>query len=161
MCYTNEMDWDYIAGFIDGEGTLTFDAWLQHKPKRLYVTPMLIVHQGHPEVLERMQKAFGEGCHLRKATDKSWRLEVRGITRLLPVLRKLESKLIVKREAALALLEFMEIRGEAAHKEPYSDRCIELLYVVDRLQRKGRRRDFARLGLPAQLNTTGGGQDRK
>lgn len=161
MCYTTEMDWEYIAGFIDGEGTLTFDAWLQHKPKRLYLAPMLIVHQGEPEVLVAMQQVFGEGCHLRQATDKSWRLELRGITRLQPVLQKLAPKLIVKREAALALLEFMELRGEATHKEPYSERCIELLYVVDRLQRKGKRRDFTRLGLPAQLNNTGGGQDRK
>jgi len=88
-----EIDFAYIAGMIDGEGTIT----LTRTHPNQFRTPVLSLSSTTPELLLPAQEAFGGRVQTKKASKAhhaipyEWRLRghaaLRAIERLLPYLR--------------------------------------------------------------------------
>lgn len=115
------MNWDYLAGFIDGEGTITF--WRYRSAKGTpCLLPYLIVYQKDPAPLRAIRDFLGVGIYRENGPIN--RYELRGKA-LLPVLRELSPRLLVKQRQADALIEFIECRIKLAGK-PYDDHCLAL-----------------------------------
>ena len=126
------MNWDYLAGFIDGEGTITF--WRYRSPKGTScLLPYLIVYQKDPAPLRAIRDFLGVG-NLRENGPIN-RYELRGRA-LLPVLRELSPRLLVKQRQANALIEFIECRTRLAGK-PYDDHCLALDPQMREWNRRG------------------------
>lgn len=139
---TLQMSWEYIAGFIDGEGTLTFSpykcgglvtAWL----------PQLIAFQKRGEVLFVIRDFIGTGSVRTTSNDQN-KLEINGRKRLTPIIRSLAPLLIVKRRNAEILLNFFECRERTGGRNrPYDEHCMNLIREMALHQIGGRRRVFS------------------
>ena len=96
MEFNVRMSWQYIAGFVDGEGSIV-------KTKRTVYR--ILVPQTHEGVLEEIKKFTGVGyifkCKTRKAHWKdNWVYAISRQKDVLFVLKKLKPYLIVKRQLA-------------------------------------------------------------
>jgi hypothetical protein len=117
-----DMDWEYVAGFLDGEGTVGMWA-SQGRPSAIH---RLSWYNTHRPTLERLQRFMGYGF-LR---ERKWKSERQGAkvmyelsigtrAHLRPVLQQVIPYLIEKRQAAEALL--LDITGPA--DPPYRQRA--------------------------------------
>ncbi len=99
------MSWDYIAGFIDGEGSIV-------KKNRSY---MVNISQTNQEVLECIRSFTGKGhvypIRKRKAHWKdAWLYNSGNAKNTYDILLHVVDKLIVKRELASRGLRELELR---------------------------------------------------
>lgn len=116
-----------MAGFIDGDGCITFDRWSQRG--RLLLTPMLIVFQKHPEAIHDIRELVGEGIVRRTGTGH--RYDLRG-SKTRPALEHLQPRLHVKGREAEILLEFLDCRKT---RGPYDAHCLLLNEEMKELHR--------------------------
>jgi len=132
------VNWDYAAGFIDGEGTLTFTRYGQSE------FPLLIIYQKDTEVLRQLADFFAVPVRYRSINGQVHnRLEISGAKRLLPILTELQHRLIVKREHCRLMLEFINCRlARGKYRATYDDHCRLLVRDLAALQMKGRKRTF-------------------
>lgn len=100
------MDWSYIAGYFDGEGHVSL-----HQMNRggKSMQRALTWYNSHLESLESMRDFMGCGSIGQKAgTNKPvYTLCITRRSELVPVLNELIPRLIVKRDAAERLLDFL------------------------------------------------------
>lgn len=99
------MSWDYIAGFIDGEGSIV-------KRKRVY---NLLISQAQFEVLEKIRKFIGFGIVHALGRRKShwknaWLYNAGGGKNTYYILENVADKLIVKKELAVRVMGELKIR---------------------------------------------------
>ncbi|OGZ52601.1 MAG: hypothetical protein A3B25_04055 [Candidatus Ryanbacteria bacterium RIFCSPLOWO2_01_FULL_48_26] len=99
------MTWDYIAGFIDGEGSIV-------KRKRVY---NLLISQTQFEVLEEIRKFIGCGLVHALGRRKShwkdaWLYNAGGGKNTYYILENVANKLIVKRDLAIRVLHELKLR---------------------------------------------------
>jgi len=111
---------EYIAGFLDGEGTISLIQC--HKPKRTYLRPSISIYQTSLPVLKAIQLTLGQGrIHTRRARGEkiirgrlAYRnkpcsvLMVTGAEKVAEVLDSLLPYLIVKKPQAVLLRKFIE-----------------------------------------------------
>lgn len=109
------VDWDYAAGFIDADGTVTLERYWTKRGVRAAM-PLICIDQKRGEVvLPALQRLFGAGRI--KANAAVSRLILRGAVAL-PVARELALRLVVKRRQAEMLLEFAACRELNARVVP-------------------------------------------
>ena len=124
------MTWEYIAGFIDGEGTIV-------RRKRVY---NLCISQTNFEVLEEIRKFTGVGAiysiDKRKPHWKeAWVYSAGGARGTYSVLLNVIDHLIVKRAWALRVLDELRIRLRAIDQE--KDLKIQRIQRAKLLRQKG------------------------
>lgn len=130
------MNWDYLAGFIDGEGTLTFERY-RSRTGAAGAMALLIVFQKKPEVLQEIATFLNDSTvRVRTAVNNSHRLEMRGM-RLLPVLKELEPRLIIKKKQAQLLIEFIECRQKLKRRAKFDDHCKNIDAEIRKLNERG------------------------
>ena len=105
------MNWDYIAGFVDGEGSIV-------KRKKGY---NLLISQTNAEVLENIRDFVGSGYVYALAKRKrhwrdAWLYSAGGYKETHFMLTHIVDKLIVKKEEALAAINELEVRLSEAQK---------------------------------------------
>jgi len=111
-CYEVNMTWEYIAGFVDGEGSIVKKGLVYN----------LSVSQGSREVLEEIRKFTGVG-HVysfgkRKANWKDESVYSAGGGRgTYYVLSNIVAHLIVKRAWALQVLSALKVRFQEIDQE--------------------------------------------
>lgn len=136
------VNWDYVAGFIDGEGTLTFNRYVSRHGSKLYF-PLILAVQKDPEPL-RMIADFLSDWKVKSLIrwiqtaegSGSYRLEVRGKDACHVVLRSLDHRLIVKWQQARVLSEFIDCRRANPNTE-YDAHCRALDAEMRELNRRG------------------------
>lgn len=103
----------YLAGFIDGEGCITVVRYRRDRPNRVHrgwYQPFLIVCNRDPAPLLVLRETFG-GCVVCQKSHHGWgevyRYQLRRRDALEEVLRALMPYLIVKREVAGLVLDFL------------------------------------------------------
>jgi len=101
------MTWEYLAGFIDGEGCLSLNAYSK---KRSYC-PTLSISNTNFLVLCEIKDFLGVGTIRKKKQIErhkpSFQYIVNGRKRLLPILLNLHSHLVIKVPQANELIAFM------------------------------------------------------
>jgi len=106
--------YDYVAGFVDGEGSISIAAEKHRNKRNIAFRPMLSVSNTHRGVLDEIRDFLSTGrVHLHRRRDEKHRqsyvLHVSG-PGLLTVLQELAPRLIVKRAQAEVVIEFMQRR---------------------------------------------------
>jgi len=134
----NKEEKAYIAGFIDGEGCITF---IKHmKRDDISWEPKLEITNTDKNVLEWIAEKIPESSLYYQEEDRNeiWKtrhyLRINKRKDLLSILKNVEPYLIVKSEQAKLMIEFLENRKP--HKS-YTEREIEIAENVRTLNRKG------------------------
>ncbi|MBU1988150.1 MAG: hypothetical protein KKD94_01555 [Nanoarchaeota archaeon] len=99
------MNWDYIAGFIDGEGSIIL------KPPRVRI----YISNTNKEVLDEIRKFLGCGKVYeinRKNADKKWRKQygwtICSHKEVLRILKNLKNRLVIKKELCKEAIFYIE-----------------------------------------------------
>lgn len=114
------MNWDYAAGFMDADGHIGF--FHEYGSPR----PNITASQTTREVLDQLCSLFGIGKVHQRASSNLFVWRATG-TRMLPIVRELAPRLIVKQPQALRVIEFIECRTKAAHNRPFDQHCFDLV----------------------------------
>jgi len=121
---TEEVRAAWLAALIDGEGSMAI--YPQHANE-----PSLLTHinvsNSDPRLIAtatEIIKSWGVGCYNSKFKTRgldSWRADVRGYKRCLPLLIRLDPWLISKRAEADIMRRLIEYRLSKPHQYPYSE----------------------------------------
>lgn len=110
------MNLDYLAGLIDGEGTLSFMSSPRHKRTSIVHRPYLSISNTSRELLLQVVESLDCGsiiCHGARDPKKhrtAYSFRLNG-PRLYPVLHSLRDRLHLKRPQCEALLVWIEKRS--------------------------------------------------
>lgn len=120
------MRYVYLAGIIDGEGTITINRHSRNTKGQWHLKPMLRVADRNKELIEYLVRNFGGSCtkYQRKESKPIYRWTVHAIKHINEILIDVCPYLIVKRLHADILIEFTKsrMRAIAVHpRSPYSD----------------------------------------
>jgi hypothetical protein len=130
------VDWAWLAGFIDGEGTITLSLYRKRDNTHgLY--PEIIVAQKDRWVLDYIHQSVGMGS-IKKNGNGSHVWYVRG-TKVKALLDQLLSHLVVKQESAKLLIEFCERRIIAGWRGPFTERDWQIELEIRARNKKGRK----------------------
>lgn len=133
----------YIAGFLDGEGTISMDSRGLNQ-KLIYIRPYIKVTSTNREVIEYISTIFERNMDVTKYREWKTAFNVR-ITSLKGVLNVLETILpylkVKKRQAELLInyckLRMKHVRERGWGGPKYSDDEMKLFYEIRALNKKG------------------------
>jgi hypothetical protein len=114
----------YLAGFIDGEGSLILDRKVATEGgvQRVWFTPRLTIGNTHLGVLSAIKETIGGGfiqSHGKRVNPRhkpAWQYNLCGRRQMEPLLKRLAPLLLVKRAQADELLAFMTLMTGGGHK---------------------------------------------
>lgn len=135
------MNWAYLAGLIDGEGTITLSSGKHTKDRRgVLCRATLMIANTHRPVLEEAREFIGMGhiYKMREASERhqaSYQYRMQG-KRLLPVLIRLRPHIIVKREQLGLALEWLRRRARQKTR-PYEEWDKQAVATMRRLNSRG------------------------
>jgi biotin operon repressor len=139
----SEREKGYIAGLVDGEGTITIQIRevLHNKKKDFHLCPLLLVSNSNRTVMEWLKEKLGGKTIVDRYTRRDKKLgfrkiyytfEMRG-KRILPVLEAICPSLQIKREQCEAVIQFIKSRLGKHQKQRYTSQELELFWKVRRL----------------------------
>lgn len=130
LSFTDE-ERGYLAGIIDGEGSLRVRYQRQKRPNGSWkrnLMPTVTVTNTNKELIERIIFLTGArnlSTRLTSVGRPCYDLRIQGTYRVYPLLQATKDLLIVKRRQAELLLEFCELRLNRT-EEGYSGREIKI-----------------------------------
>lgn len=111
----------YLAGLIDGEGTVALHRHPQYKRDRIQYRPRVLVVNTHRGVLEHLRTVFGGSITMQtKGITDLYQWRVVGMADVKRILDGCMPFLIIKRERAEHLLRFVQGRLECRRGAPYT-----------------------------------------
>jgi len=136
----------YLAGLMDGEGCLMIQRQRKHGPSPHWCySPEVRLVLSHKETMEWVAKKIDR--ELKAWVPKSdkhklcYRLSISDSVGVAYLIEQLLPFLIVKRDAAAALLDFCrsrKIKQSNSYNPSYSDDEVRMHHVIRALNRKGR-----------------------
>ena len=108
----DDTTWAYLAGIIDGEGTISLTLINDKKRKREYLRPYILIGNSNPKLFEYLERRIVRGSITkslkvdRKKTVYRWQITDWQSIKL--ILRNTIPFLVLKWEQAELLLEFSE-----------------------------------------------------
>lgn len=115
------MNWDYAAGFMDADGSIGF--FHEYGTPR----PCISASQTTEEVLIQLKSLFSDiGGIYHRDIGALYVFRATG-TKMLPILKELVPRLIVKQPQCLRLIEFIECRTNGRHNKPIDEHCKDLV----------------------------------
>ena len=145
---------DYLAGFIDGEGSI---ALYKHKDSRVQkgytLHPKFVIANTNEAIIKAIQKEIGgkikdmpkhNGCKLVKV------VEFQDYKQIKSILVKLLPLLIIKQPQAKLMIEFCDNRIKSKSKK-YSERDYEIANIFSTINKRGERSDKLLGILPNEL----------
>jgi len=122
-----KMNWDYIAGFFDGEGSVS----ISYRANGNLRNVILSISQCQLEVLEQIRDFVGEGKidvnhHKGSKTWKkhwktAWHFRISNRPAVIKFLEKIQSKIIVKKDKNAHVLQVLK-KAERLREERTEDR---------------------------------------
>jgi len=155
------MNWDYLAGFVDGEGSLSLNRGAAKRtgdrPRALCFRPCLGITNNNRQVLELIQCFLRDGAIYRCERSSvnarvGWRFVIMG-NRLLPVLRELEPRLHIKQRQAELLIAFIERRKQLRTRR-LTETDYEFVRQCRALNNRAPGHGAPHVPLPARLQAT-------
>jgi len=131
-------NWAYLAGLIDGEGTITVV-----KEVKGTARPTLVIVNTNKEVLQWVKDNLNQGNLYNKGHEKEgwkdrWAWSSRG-KHIKPILENILPFLKIKHQQAKLVLEFIELRDFYAYKiKGFAPEELEIVRQIYNLN-KGRR----------------------
>jgi hypothetical protein len=102
------MDWSYVAGFIDGEGTITF-ARTRTNAGNPTLKPRLLIGQKKPNVLYMIQEKIGTGHMLQNKTGL-YVYQLDSLCNMPQVMELLIPYLIIKKRQAEIVVDYCKCK---------------------------------------------------
>lgn len=121
---TDEVRAAWLAALVDGEGSMAI--YPQHAKQDSLLTHINISNSD-PRLIATaygILQSWGIGAYINKVKTHgldSWRVDVRGYKRCLPLLRRLDPWLVSKRAEADIMRRLIEYRLSLPHQTPYGD----------------------------------------
>jgi len=128
-------EWAYLAGIIDGEGSLSF--FQARKGSRRFHHPMIKISNTNRDLIDWLKQRIGGRVYRRKKPrcKPCWTLTISGYTGTYNVLKGVLPHLVVKRRHAEILLQYADL---ARAGEPRgSKRMLKLVEEIMKLNAKG------------------------
>lgn len=144
----NDAEAGYIAGIIDGEGSVRIQKQLHRDRRksddyrRFRFVPYVQVANTSKELMNEMRAKIGFGLiFLNRSRGDKWKdcyaFVISTSAKIYPLLKRVSPFLIIKRRHAELLLEFCENRLRRLNQnESYSKRDLELYELLRELNRK-------------------------
>lgn len=112
-----ELEYAYLAGIVDGEGTITITKHQQHLRPTFQFKPMIIVSNTNRPLIEYLCRSFGGSkifSHRRRPGHRDqWCWRLMSLKAIEGVLDRILPHLIVKRPQALVAREYVLARKAA------------------------------------------------
>ena len=120
------INWSYIAGFLDGEGSLTITKHKRSSSKTRLVS-RIDFYNSNEKVIKKIQKFLEKyeiNCKIyKRQLDKKWKfvfsLKILRLEDQFRLLEYIKNKLIVKTEQYKVLFNFLKIRINKIKKKEY------------------------------------------
>jgi len=130
------MDWSYVAGFVDGEGTITF-ARRRTGAGNPMLQPRFLIGQKKPEVLYMIQGKVGDG-YVLLSNKGLYVYQHDGVRKLPPLLENLLPYLIIKKRQAEILLDYCKCREtKFGSGKGLDQHCLDLDIEMRGLNQRG------------------------
>lgn len=130
------LSWQYIAGFADGEGTITF-ARTRTGAGNPMLKPRFLIGQKKSEVLYMIQEKVGDG-YVLLSNKGLYVYQHDGVRKLPPLLESLLPFLIIKKRQAEILLDYCKCRSETLGRGKGLDQhCLDLDIEMRALNLRG------------------------
>jgi len=117
----SEADIGWLAGFIDGEGTLQLGKRPRMDLGRMYLSPSIRVVNNDRAAAEKCHRLMGGFLSQSKTRPEQWSVLLTSIAKVERILVVLLPHLTVKAERARLLLEYAEVRRGKPGRAPYGD----------------------------------------
>lgn len=133
----------YLAGFVDGEGTigLRYHKEKRHRVESFTIDLRFIITNSNKPVLELIQKEIGGTVRASKQMTKNskvvYHLELHNKKAILNVLNRITPYLILKREQAELLIKFCELRSKHTKKDGYYREELGIANRIINLNKRG------------------------
>lgn len=122
----SEEDLAYLAGLVDGEGTITIGQ------NRGFLNPYLNITNTSPQLLKWMKQKVSVGSIYEKNHGEAWEWRINGYG-ILPALEQIKPYLVVKRLQAESLIAFIKERQLLSEWEFHLTPKMKKLYRLIRL----------------------------
>ena len=128
----------YLAGIIDGGGTVTINRHSRNNKGEWHLKPLLRVSDKNKELIEYLVRNFGGSsieCR-RKGHKTVYKWSVHAIKPINKILGHIRPRLIVKVQQASVLIAFTNSRAKALainRQSPYSEADIGYYSIIKRL----------------------------
>ena len=131
----------YIAGFVDGEGSIGI-----RKDHKSYA-PILSLGHTDETICQWLKKTIGTGWVAPRGSQKpewkdQWQFGISGKKNLVPVLKELLPYLRVKKRQAELVIKFCENRDRKLkgrpHNVPYDIEDLAIIQELHRINKKGK-----------------------
>jgi hypothetical protein len=128
-----QLELAYLAGIVDGEGTVTIVAENYNK-KYLSLRPEIIISNTSNELMDWITSTINESTKIdqRKHGATSMQIVLRGF-KIAQVLQEILPYMIIKKKHSLLAIEFIEERLKQKLREPFSPRCVEIFWAIRKL----------------------------
>jgi hypothetical protein len=142
---TDDVRAAWLAALIDGEGSLAMYA--QHARTRSLLTHINVANSD-PRLIATaaaILKSWNIGCYISRQKTPgldSWRLDVRGYKRCLPLLLRLDPWFVSKKAEADIMRRLIEYRLSLPPKAPYGDTEATLVRVFKDVKHTRHLTDF-------------------
>lgn len=128
----------YLAGIIDGGGTVTINRHSRNNKGQWHLKPLLRVSDRSKELIDYLVRNFGGSCieYRRKGHKTIYKWSVHAIRPINEILRRICPRLIVKVQQASVLIAFTNSRTKALavdRQSPYSEAEIGYYSIIKRL----------------------------
>lgn len=133
------MNWDYIAGFFDGEGSLSFSVGKTNKEHRVFRL-FLSLSNNNYEVLEKAKSFLEMGTiHTKPSKNPNARtshlFQVSGF-KILPILKELLPRIIIKKQQVALAIAFIEHRQSGKLTRTYTEEDVQFVAKMRKLNNR-------------------------
>ena len=149
-CNDNLPEWarGWLAGLIDGEGTITVER--RKRDNKYNYQPQIIINNTSLELLNKIKEVVGCGTILKHSPSYTkkhpnwnpvWRLEIKGSFAVYTLLKQIYPYLIVKRRHAEIVMKICEenIRAYLTNKPANLEYLEELTRELKQMTKRGRK----------------------
>ena len=131
--------WAYLAGIVDGEGTLTIlvDTW-KKRGEKIVLLPLVAISNKDESLMNWLQKTFQMQWITRNGVSgfgakRGLQTSITTYPFVRWILKNISHYLIIKKKHADLILKFIECRGQRRYNSPYTWDDFNLLLEVRKL----------------------------
>ena len=127
--------WIWLAGFVDGEGTILVSKYTRTRDGHLRVVPEVMVSNTSKPVMMNISETIDMPLSERKREDRKWiyELRIRKLDNIVLFLEKIIPHLRIKRVQAELLYAYCKSRGEKAFRSQYTEEEIQIVNKIREL----------------------------
>lgn len=127
------VDQAYLAGILDGEGTVTVARRYNSRYNKTYYQPLLVVANTSTRLRDWLTaRGFSSGLYTSSSGNPCWKMSAGGLA-LGSVLCALLPYLVIKEPQARLVIEFCQLRGAQKIRDKPTPRMLQIYGELRRL----------------------------